>query len=142
MSVPKSVVKIKKDGVEYISNVDRVQYTMHELCRAALRDIAKLITKRTRQKIKRRTGRGARNVQYWVRTRQKVPNLQVGLKSKGFYLGFQELGTEKQDKVGALHGATKESIDDIRVITGKYLSAIEDENRALGLIEEEEYQGE
>lgn len=34
--------------------------------------------------------------------------------------------------------AVKESIDDIRRIEGHYLSAIEDENRALGLINDEE----
>lgn len=34
--------------------------------------------------------------------------------------------------------AVKESIDDIRRIEGRYLSAIEDENRALGLIKDEE----
>ena len=30
-----------------------------------------------------------------------------------------------------------ESIDDIRRVQGKYLSAIEDENKALGLIDED-----
>ena len=46
MPMPKSVVKIKKDGIEFTSNVDRVQYTIEELTRAALRDAAKLIRKR------------------------------------------------------------------------------------------------
>lgn len=142
MPVPKSVVKIKKDGVEYISNCDRVQYTLHELIRAALRDVGKLICRRTREKIKKRTGKGAKNIQYWVRSKQKVPDLQVGLKPGGFYLGFQELGTRKHRKIGALSDATKEQIDEIQRITGEYLSAVEDENRAMGLISEEEYEGE
>lgn len=142
MAVPKSVVKIKKDGVEYVSNCDRVQYTIHELIRAALRDAGKLICKRTRQKIKKRTGRGAKNVQYWVRSKQKVPDLQVGLKPGGFYLGFQELGTSKQRKIGALSESTKENIAEIQRITGQYLSAVEDENVANGLIDEGEMQGE
>lgn len=142
MALPKSVVKIKRDGVEYISSVDRAQYTIHELCRAALRDVGKFIANRTRQKIKRRTGKGARNIQYWVRAKQRVPDLQVGLKPSGFYLGFQELGTGRQRKVGALSEATKENINTIQEITGKYLSAIEDENRARQLINEEEMQGE
>lgn len=139
MSLPKSVVKIKKDGVEFTSNVDRVSYTIRELTRAALRDVGKLVCKRTRQQIKRRTGRLSRNIQYWVR--KKEGDLLVGFKPGGFYGGFQELGTEKQPKVGALSNAVKENINTIRDIEGKYLSAIEDEQKALRLIEEEEYTG-
>ena len=142
IGIPKSVVKIKRDGIEYVSSVDRVQYTLHELIRAALRDCGKLICNRTRQLIKKRTGRGARNIQYWVKSKQKTPNLQVGLKPGGFYLGFQELGTGNQPKIGALSEATKNNIDEIRRITGQYLSAIEDENRALELIEEGDLEGE
>ena len=46
----------------------------------------------------------------------------------------------KQQPLGhqILITAVKESIDDIRRIEGHYLSAIEDENRALGLIKDEE----
>lgn len=139
MSLPKSVVKIKKDGVEFTSNVDRVSYTIRELTRAALRDVGKLVCKRTRQQIKRRTGRLSKNIQYWVR--KKEGDLLVGFKPGGFYGGFQELGTEKQPKVGALSNAVKENINTIRDIEGKYLSAIEDEQKALRLIEEEEYIG-
>ena len=139
MSLPKSVVKIKKDGVEFTSGVDRVSYTIRELTRAALRDVGKLVCKRTRQKIKRRTGRLSKNIQYWVR--KKEGDLLVGFKPGGFYGGFQELGTEKQPKVGALSNAVKENINTIRDIEGRYLSAIEDEQKALRLIEEGEYTG-
>lgn len=140
MSVPKSVVKLKKDGVEFTSNVDRASYTIRELTRAALRDVGKLVCKRTRQKIRRRTGRVAKNTQYWVRKQEG--DLQVGFKPGGFYGGFQELGTERQPKVGALYGAVKDNLNAIRDIEGKYLSAIEDEQEALRLISEGEYQGE
>lgn len=139
MSLPKSVVKIKKDGVEFTSSVDRVSYTIRELTRAALRDVGKLVCRRTRQKIRRRTGRLVKNIQYWVRKQEG--DLLVGFKPGGFYGGFQELGTEKQPKVGALSNAVKENINTIRDIEGKYLSAIEDEQKALRLIEEEEYTG-
>lgn len=142
MAVPKSVVKIKKDGVEYVSNCDRVQYTMHELCRAALRDACKLITRRARQKIRKKTGKSARNIQYWVRSKQKVPDAQVGIKPGGWYLGFQELGTKKQRKIGGLSEATRENISEIQRIQAQYLSALEDEQQALSLISEEEYEGE
>lgn len=140
MSVPKSVVKISKDGVEYISSVDRVNYTIQELTRAALRDVGKLICKRTRQQINRRTGKLAKNTQYWVR--KKDCDLQVGFKPGGFYGGFQELGTERQPKIGALYDTVKSNIQTIRDIEGQYLSAIEDEQKALSLIDEGEYQGE
>ena len=43
MSVPKSVIKIKKGVVTYVSNVDRCAYTIQELCRAALRDTGKFV---------------------------------------------------------------------------------------------------
>lgn len=140
MGVPKSVVKINRDGVEYISSVDRVNYTISELTRAALRDVGKFICKRTRQSIRRRTGKLARNTQYWVR--KKDCDLQVGFKPGGFYGGFQELGTERQPKVGALYDTVKDNIKIIRDIEAQYLSAIEEEQRALSLIGEEEYQGE
>lgn len=140
MSVPKSVIKIKKDGVEYISSVDRTAYTLTELTRAALRDVGKYICNRTRKKIRRRTGRLSKNIQYWVR--KKEGDLQVGFKPGGFYGGFQELGTEKQPKIGALYNTVKDNIKTIRDIEGQYLSAIEDEQKALALIDEGEYQGE
>lgn len=140
MSIPKGIVKIKKDGVEFTSNVDRVNYTLRELTRAALRDVGRYVCNRTRKQIKRRTGRVAKNTQYWVR--KKDADLQVGFKPGGFYGGFQELGTEKQPKIGALYNAVKDNIKTIRDIEGVYLSAIEDEQRALSLIDEGEYSGE
>lgn len=140
MGIPKGIVKIKKDGVEFTSNVDRVNYTLRELTRAALRDVGRYVCNRARKQIKRRTGRVAKNTQYWVR--KKDADLQVGFKPGGFYGGFQELGTEKQPKIGALYNAVKDNIKTIRDIEGVYLSAIEDEQRAMSLIDEGEYTGE
>lgn len=140
MSLPKSV-KIKKDSVEYISNVDRINYTLTELIRAALRDTGKFICNRTRQKIRRRTGRLAKNTQYWVRTKQSTPNLQVGFKPGGFYGLFQEIGSKFIPKIAALSNATENNIDDIRKIQAQYLSGIGTE-KAEHLIDEGEYKGE
>lgn len=39
---------------------------------------------------------------------------------------------------GFLRSTVQDNIDEIQKIQGKYLSAIEDENRALGLIDEDE----
>lgn len=140
MSLPKSV-KITKNGVEIISNVDRIQYTLKELERAALRDVGKLVCKRTRQKIKRRSGRLAKNTQYWVRSKQEVPDLQVGFKPGGFYGLYQEIGTNKYPKIGALSDAAESNIKDIIKIEQQYLSAVgtEEAERELN---EGEYSGE
>jgi HK97 gp10 family phage protein len=152
--VPKSVTKIKKDGVEYISNVDQTQYTITELSRAALRDTAKLLRRRIKDNAPEDTGNLKRNVGSWVRKTEDsdVPYLQVGVydreraEKKGlkhaYYATWQELGNSRHPAAnggrGFLRPAVQDSIEDIRRIQGKYLSAIEDENKALGLIDEEE----
>ena len=135
-------VKFEKDGVTYESGADRVNWTLNELIRAALRDVGKFVCKNTRKAIRKRTGRLAKNTQYWVRTKQKTPNLQVGFKPGGFYGGFQETGTSKIPKIGALSNSVNDNIDEIMKIQGAYLSAIEDEKQAEELIDEGEYQGE
>ncbi|EEH97426.1 hypothetical protein CSBG_01052 [Clostridium sp. 7_2_43FAA] len=143
MSVPKSVIKIKKGNIEYISSVDRVQYTIAELSRAALRDVGKFICNKFRNgyygMFRRKKGNVGRYTQYWVR--RKECDLQVGIKPNAFYGGFQELGSSKSKKYGLLQKTVSESIPEIVVIESKYLSALEDEASALSMIEEEEYEG-
>ena len=141
MPMPKSVTKVKKDGIEFISNVDRAQYTIQELSRAALKDVAKLLRKRMVQELKtlpgmRRSKRIYNSTQYWVRRREC--DLQIGVKHDAWYGVNQELGTKGMPKKGVIRETTFKHIDDIRKIQGQYLSAIEDENRALELIDEEE----
>lgn len=144
MAVPKSVIKIRtKQGrstVEFTDHADWVNYTMQELIRAALRDTGKYVVRMTKNKVHKRTGRLLSNIQYWVR--KKEGNLQVGFKPGGWYGLFQELGTEKQPKIGALTSAVEDNINTIRTIQAQYLSALNDENEAMRLIEEEEYSGE
>lgn len=141
MPIPKSVTKINRDGsVTFTDNVDAANYLIEELTRAALRDVGKFVCKLTRQKIKRRTGRLAKNTQYWVRKRET--DLLVGFKKGGFYGGYQELGTEKTPRIGALYNTVADNIDEIREIESQYLSAIKDEIRAEQLINEEDYLGE
>lgn len=138
MAVP-SVVKFKKDGVEYTSKVDRTKYLLSELIRAALKDTGRYVCRMTRKQIRKRTGRLSKNTQYWVR--RKSQDLQVGFKPGGWYGMYQELGTEKKTKIGALKNAVMLNLDEIRRIQGQYLSVIEDENRAMNLIDEAEEQG-
>ena len=141
MPMPKSVTKVKKDGIEFISNVDRAQYTIQELSRAALKDVAKLLRKRMVQELKilpgmRRSKRIYNSTQYWVRKRDC--DLQIGVKHDAWYGVNQELGTKGMPKKSVIRETTFKHIDEIRKIQGQYLSAIEDENKALGLIDEEE----
>lgn len=142
MPVPRSVTKINKNGMQFTSSVDRVNYTIEELTRAALRDTAKLIRKRMIEKLKKLPGmkRNRRlygSTQYWVR--RKECDLQIGFKHDTWYGVLQELGSKNQPKRGILRDTTFDLINDIRIIQGQYLSAIENENRALGLINDGEY---
>jgi hypothetical protein len=138
MAVP-STIKIKKDGVVYESNAELYKYTIAELTRAAMKDVGKFIAKRTRQKIRRRTGRLAKNIQYWVR--KKDLDLKVGFKPGGFYGGFQETGTKSIPKQGLLTEITRENIEEIRKIEAHYLSYIADIDSAQKLIDEQEVIG-
>lgn len=144
MPMPKSVTRVNKDGVRFVSSVDRAQYTIEELSRAALKDTAKFVRKRMIEKLKklpgmRRSKRIYNSTQYWVRRREA--DLQIGFKHNTWYGVDQELGTSRQPKRGILRDTVFENIDQIRVIQGQYLSAIEDENRAKGLIDEREEVG-
>lgn len=140
MSLPKSV-KFTRNGVEYLSNCDRIQYTIKELTRAALRDTGKYVCKMTRKKIRRKTGRLAKNTQYWVRSKQETPDLQVGFKPGGFYGLYQEIGTVKYKKIAALSDSTESGVSEIQKIQQQYLSAVGTES-AESMIDEGEYQGE
>ena len=146
MAIPKSITKISKDGsVTYTQNVDRINYTIRELTRAALRDVGKYVCKQFRNayysRFKRHSGRVGKFTQYWVKYKQADIELQVGIKPNGFYGGFQELGTSKQPKHGLLTSAVQDNIATIISIESQYLSALSDEASALSLISEEDYEG-
>lgn len=145
MSVPKSVIKIKKDGIEYTSSVDRVNYTMEELTRAALRDSGKIVCKRFKElyysHFSKKTGRVGKYTQYWVKSKQKTPCVQVGLKPFAFYGGFQEVGSSKTKKLGLLSKAVQDNIAEIVKAQSMYLSYLEDEAAALAKIDENDYDG-
>ena len=147
MSIPKSVVKFKKGNVEYTSNVDRTQYTIAELSRAALRDVGKYVSRMCNAEAmklpglkKSRRVRGKTSAfQYWVRKQEG--DLQVGIKHGTWYGEQQELGTKRQPKRGILRNTTEGNIQKIIEIESQYLSALEDEAEALSLISEEDYAG-
>ena len=148
MAIP-SPMKFKKDGVEFTSSVDRCNYTIRELTRAALRDVGRYVVRQCTRKARRLEGLGRtryiqKRFQFWVRKQEG--DLQVGIhnvmknKHPGatWYGMDQELGLNGQPKRAFLHDSVYENIRTIRDIEAQYLSAIEDEQRALALINEEE----
>lgn len=148
MGAPKSVVKVKKNGVEYTSNVDACEYYIYELNRAALRDVAKFVKRRFRdsfyQHFDRRSGNAGRATSSVVMSNKdsKYPRVEIGLKRKtlkGVYGYEQEFGTSNIPKLGLLQSSVEDNIAQIVEIESKYLSALEDEARALALIDESEH---
>jgi len=149
MSAPKSVVKFKKDGVEYTSNVDACQYYIHELSRAALRDVGRFIRSKWKgvyyTYFNKHTGNAGKAVNYHVMASKSTiyPRVEVGLKSgkvDGFYAYFQEFGTSKQPKLGLLTGMVEDNVQTIIEIESQYLSALnESESAAQALCNESEY---
>lgn len=148
MPLPPSVTKTTKDGVQIISSVDRCSYTIKELTRAALRDVGKFICitcNKAAQKLyynsmqKSRRVRGTKGAfQYWAR---KEGDLLVGIKHNTWYGTEQELGSSRIKKHGILTNSAQDNIADIVKIESQYLSALEDEAKALALISDEEYKG-
>lgn len=150
MAVPKSVVRFKKDGVEYISSVDKASYTIVELTRAALRDAGKFIVRTANSKAKKLKGL-KKNRRVFGRTstflynvpwaEKGLPHLEVGVTHNTWYGVQQEMGTSKQPRRQILRNSAQNNIAQIVEIESQYLSALEDEAAALRLISEEEYSG-
>ena len=141
MPIPKSVTKISKDGIKFVSSVDRVNYTINELSRAALRDVAKFLRKEMLNKLRKLPGmkkhkRIYSSTQYWVRKQEA--DLQIGFKHNAWYGAKQELGDDKQPRRNILRDTVHENVPKIIEIESKYLSSLEDEARALALLDESE----
>lgn len=161
MAIPKSVTKVKKNGVEFISSVDKCSYTIRELTFAAMYDVAKFLRKKLREKS-RKFGLKGRRVstvwQYWVRKNEA--DLQIGTKAKTWYGAEQELGSNKTKEVkshtrhkktkevivqsytkrfqmqryGLLVETVEENLNDVRNIMAQYISAIDSEPKAAAFI--------
>lgn len=150
MSVPKSVVKFKKGNVVYESKVDFACYTIVELTRAAMRDVGKYVARTANTAAMKLPGlKKSRRVRGKTSTfryevpwaKSGLPHLEVGVTHNTWYGVNQELGSSKMPKHGILRNSVYENIPKIIEIESKYLSALEDEARALSLIDEGEYKG-
>ena len=151
MAAPKSVTKINKDGVYFESNVDWCEYSIKELCRAALKDVGKFIRREFKKNyydvFKKHTGRAPKAVKYTVFSSEKTqyPRIDIGLPHsapgkpvQGFYSFFQEVGTSKQPRLGILTNTVEKNVATIVRIESQYLTALQDEADALALIDEKE----
>lgn len=148
MPLPPQATKINRNGVTLTSNVDRANYLITELTRAALRDVAKYVLKIVRKDVRgiskyvQRMRYATTRYQYWLR--KKECDLQLGIENtaKGaesaWWADQSELGTGGQPKRGFLRSAVYDNIDMIRKIEAQYLSAIEDEINAASLVDEDE----
>lgn len=150
MSVPKSVIRFKKGNVEYTSNVDFACYTIVELSRAAMRDVGKFLTRKANDaamklpglKKSRRVRGKTSTFRYTVPwAKEGLPHLEVGVTHDTWYGVDQEVGSSSQPKRQILGNSAKQNLAKIVEIESKYLSAMEDEARALSLIDEGEYEG-
>lgn len=145
MATPKTVTKVIKNSggqVEFTSDCDQAQYFIHELTRAALRDVGKFLKSEFRSSyyshFKRRTGTAgkATSVKVWSSKNTKYPRLEIGLKQgkqDGFYAYFQEFGTKTGNvpRLGLLQHAAKDNISTIIEIESKYLSGLNGEAASL-----------
>ena len=148
MAVPKSVVKLSKKGVEYTSSVDRVNYTITELTRRAMMDVGRFILYEVAAKVRginkftKKARYAPKRYQMWVPKRENYLVLGIENTKKGantaWWADQSELGTDGQPRRGFLTETVRDNIDKIREIEAQYLSAIEDENQAIELINEEE----
>lgn len=148
MGLPPSVTKINKNGVEFTESVDRANYLITELTRAAMKDVARFILRIVRSNVRginnqtRRMRYAPLRYQYWVR--KKECDLQLGIENTArgaetaWWADQAELGTANQPKRGFLRSAVYDNIDTIRQIEAQYLSAIEDEMSAAAMCDEDE----
>lgn len=143
MPLPKSVTKIDRaGGVTFTSNVERVNYTIQELTRAALRDSAKYIRKLMIIELRKMSGmkrskRVYSSTQYWVRKWEN--DLQIGFKHDSWYGARSELGTKGGPARGILRNTVYANVDEIRKIQAQYLSGLSDENPSLAGTSEDDY---
>ena len=148
MGLPPSVTRINKNGVEFVESVDRANYLITELTRAAMKDVAKYVLRIVRGNVRginsytRKAKYAALRYQYWVR--KKECDLQLGIENtaRGANTAWMadqaELGTNNQPKRGFLRAAVYDNIQMIRTIEAQYLSAIEDEMGAAAMCDESE----
>lgn len=163
MPLPKSVIKVKTNEVEFISNVDRLAYTLNELTRAALRDSGKYASKEVKKLVPKRRGMLRAGVKYEVKSSKVNPSVNIGFRRKFKFRGgegwathgvFFEVGAKIHHRhadgsytytdfqpTKPLENGVLNNLSMIRKIQSQYLSALGKES-AEQMIDEGEYSGE
>lgn len=150
MSAPKSTVKVLskkgKTEITFEENVDASQYYIHELTRAALRDVGKFVKKKFKEEyynhFHKRTGNGPKAVKckVWSSKSTTAPRVEIGLpggRVDGFYSFFQEFGSSRTPRLGLLQNIVKDNTAEIVKIESQYLSGLSGEaSRLQSLIHE------
>lgn len=145
-----STLKFKKGEIVYESNVDRANYFIDELTRAALKDVGRFILREVSKQVKsinkytKSSKYAPRRYQMWVRKKENyldlgIENTKYGAET-AWWADQAELGTHNQPKRGILTSTVYDNIDKIREIEAHYLSAIEDDLNAERMVDEDEAQ--
>lgn len=157
MPAPKSVTKLSykngKTEVTYVSDVEAGEYYIHELTRAALRDVGKFLAKTFRgayyDHFEKHTGNAGKATKYKVIASKSTtsPRVQIGLKTgkaPGFYAYFQEFGTHdgRVPRLGLLTHAAEDNVAEIVKIESQYLDGLSGEAaRLASQINEKDMEG-
>lgn len=138
---------MSNDNANYKSNIKNVKNALSACEMAAFKEIGKYLrteiranvhksvgTRTYRKKdgtlVKVRPGRLRRSIGFGIM--RKFKYLQIG--SKAFYAAMIELGTQNISPDSFLEKTVKENIDHIRLIAGKHIKEIEQENIDIGLL--------
>jgi len=154
---PKTATKYKsKTGeVTLLNNVDRCEYTIEQLTKAALRDVSKVLIAFIKDATPVRTGLLRDSWQKWVKKSNKNGEISLSLgvytaahaKKKGkkyahhahlVLLGHATRNGGFVEGNNFFYQVVADNMNLIRDIEGQYLSAIEDEQNAIAIAEAEE----
>lgn len=149
MPVP-STMKFKKGEVVYEQSVDRANYFIEELTRAAMKDVGRFVLREVAKQVRginaftKKAKYVPKRYQMWVRKKENdlilgIENTKYGAET-AWWADQAELGTHGQPKRGILYSTVYDNIGKIREIEAHYLSAIEDDLAAESMIDEEEAQ--
>ena len=107
----------------YKSNVKRYKKLLTDEEHAALKTIGVLLSKAIKAKAKKRKKGGMlkKSIKYKLQPRKKA--VIVGIKKKGFYGGFLELGTKNIKEESFIMSTVEEKKDEIQKIIMDHLKA-------------------
>lgn len=133
--------------ITFESNSKQVKHVMTQLERKALRESGKVIRKAWRKEIPKDSGDTRKSLGTWIRKDRGgmqigIYNKRTATKKKKVYVGFRyhiiEFGSRYVRGLSPLRNAVFGNIAEIIAAQAKFLPYLEDEARALAVINEEE----